>query len=195
MILISVQDIQKSFGTHEVLKSVNFSLQKGEKMGLVGVNGCGKTTLMRILTGELEADGGQVHKNKDLRIGYLAQVDDIALTDTVWGALLRVFEPVIAMEKRMKQLEEELNTGQDNDLSMRLTAEYQRLMEKYDEAEAYARKAIAKAGPKDWMGRLTLIQILKDAKKDCREIDVLAAEALRYAPEKARSRIREYKGR
>lgn len=138
MILISVQDIQKSFGTHEVLKSVNFSLQKGEKMGLVGVNGCGKTTLMRILTGELEADGGQVHKNKDLRIGYLAQVDDIALTDTVWGALLRVFEPVIAMEKRMKQLEEELNTVQDNDLSMRLTAEYQRLMEKYDEVEGYA---------------------------------------------------------
>ena len=52
MILISAQDVQKSFGTHEVLKGVSFSLQKGEKMGLVGVNGCGKTTLMRIISGE-----------------------------------------------------------------------------------------------------------------------------------------------
>ena len=58
MILISAQDVQKSFGTHEVLKGVSFSLQKGEKMGLVGVNGCGKTTLMRIISGEAEADGG-----------------------------------------------------------------------------------------------------------------------------------------
>ena len=57
MILISVQDIVKGFGTHEVLKGVSFSLQEGEKMGLVGVNGCGKTTLMRIITGEVE-DGG-----------------------------------------------------------------------------------------------------------------------------------------
>lgn len=62
MILISAQDVQKSFGTHEVLKGVSFSLQKGEKMGLVGVNGCGKTTLMRIISGEAEADGGMVHK-------------------------------------------------------------------------------------------------------------------------------------
>lgn len=74
-------------------------------------------------------------------------------------------------------------------------AETLRQMKKYDEAEAYARKAIAKGGPKYWVGRLTLIQILKDAKKGDKEIDVLAAEALRYAPEKARSRIREYKGR
>ena len=53
MILISVQELQKSFGVHEVLRSVTFSLQKGEKMGLVGVNGCGKTTLMRMIAGEM----------------------------------------------------------------------------------------------------------------------------------------------
>ena len=65
MILISVQEITKGFGAHEVLKGVSFSLQKGEKMGLVGVNGCGKTTLMRIITGEMEPDGGMIHKNRD----------------------------------------------------------------------------------------------------------------------------------
>ncbi len=138
MILISVQDIEKSFGAHEVLRGVSFSLQKGEKMGLVGVNGCGKTTLMRIITGEMEADGGQVHKNKELRIGYLAQVDDIALTDTVWGALLRVFEPVIAMEKRLHELEKQMEQNADAEAAMRLTGEYQRLLERFNEAEGYA---------------------------------------------------------
>ena len=138
MILISVQELEKSFGIHEVLRGVSFSLQKGEKMGLVGVNGCGKSTLMRILTGELEADAGSVHKSKDLRIGYLAQVDDIALTDTVWGALLRVFEPVIAMEKRLSQMEEEMAQETDPDRAVKLSVEHQKLLERFNEVEGYA---------------------------------------------------------
>ena len=138
MILISVQDLEKSFGIHEVLRGVSFSLQKGEKMGLVGVNGCGKSTLMRILTGELEADGGSVHKSKDLRIGYLAQVDDIALTDTVWGALLRVFEPVIAMERRLSEMEEEMARETDPDRAVKLSVEHQKLLERFNEIEGYA---------------------------------------------------------
>lgn len=138
MILISVQEVTKSFGTHEVLRGVSFSLQKGEKMGLVGVNGCGKTTLMRIITGEMEPDGGMVHRGKDLRVGYLAQVDDIALTDTVWDAMLRVFEPVIAMEKRLRELEEQMEQNSDHEAALRLTGEYQRLLERFNEAEGYA---------------------------------------------------------
>ena len=138
MILISVQDLEKSFGIHEVLRGVSFSLQKGEKMGLVGVNGCGKSTLMKILTGELESDGGSVHKSKDLRIGYLAQVDDIALTDTVWGALLRVFEPVIAMERRLSEMEEEMARETDPDRAVKLSVEHQKLLERFNEAEGYA---------------------------------------------------------
>ena len=56
MILISVQNVQKSFGADTVLRDVTFTLQNGEKMGLIGVNGCGKTTLMRLLTGEDQPD-------------------------------------------------------------------------------------------------------------------------------------------
>ena len=138
MILISVQDIEKGVGAHEVLKGVSFSLQEGEKMGLVGVNGCGKTTLMRIITGEMEADKGMIHRNKDLRIGYLAQVDDIALTDTVWQALLRVFENEIAMEKRLRDLEQQMENNSDSELAMKLTADYQRLLDRFNEAEGYA---------------------------------------------------------
>ncbi|MEG0997028.1 MAG: ATP-binding cassette domain-containing protein, partial [Clostridia bacterium] len=139
MILISVQNVQKSFGVHEVLHDITFSLQKGEKMGLVGVNGCGKTTLMRMLAGEKQPDNGVIHRGKDLRVGYLAQVNDIALTDTVWGALLRVFEPVIAVETRMRELEGELERHTaDEETMIRLTGEYQRLSERFTQMEGYA---------------------------------------------------------
>ena len=139
MILISVQDLEKGFGVHEVLRGVTFSLQKGEKMGLVGVNGRGNTTLMRLIAGEMQADSGSIHMSKDLRIGYLAQLDDIPLTDTVWGALLKVFEPVRAMERRMQDLEEQLqHLADDPETAMRLTAEYQRISEEYNEKQGYA---------------------------------------------------------
>ena len=137
MILISVQELQKSFGVHEVLRSVTFSLQKGEKMGLVGVNGCGKTTLMRMIAGEMQPDGGTIHRNKDLRVGYLAQLDDIPLTDTVWGALLKVFEPIRVMERRMAEIEKLLESA-DSETALRLSSEYQRLTECYNAQQGYA---------------------------------------------------------
>ena len=86
----------------------------------------------------MESDGGMIHRNKDLRIGYLAQVDDIALTDTVWGALLRVFENEIAMEKRLRMLEKQMEENSDPDEAMRLTEDYQKLLERFNEAEGYA---------------------------------------------------------
>ena len=137
MILISVQELQKSFGVHEVLRSVTFSLQKGEKMGLVGVNGCGKTTLMRMIAGEMQPDGGTIHRNKDLRVGYLAQLDDIPLTDTVWGALLKVFEPIRVMERRMAEIEKLLESA-DPETALCLSSEYQRLTESYNAQQGYA---------------------------------------------------------
>ena len=137
MILISVQELQKSFGVHEVLRSVTFSLQKGEKMGLVGVNGCGKTTLMRMIAGEMQPDGGTIHRNKDLRVGYLAQLDDIPLTDTVWGALLKVFEPIRVMERRMAEIEKLLESAEP-ETALRLSSEYQRLTESYNAQQGYA---------------------------------------------------------
>ena len=73
MIILALQDVKKSFGTHEVLKSVSFTLQEGERMGMVGVNGSGKSTLMKIIAGLESADSGSVNMQKGLRIGYLAQ--------------------------------------------------------------------------------------------------------------------------
>ena len=67
MIILALQDVKKSFGTHEVLKSVSFTLQEGERMGMVGVNGSGKSTLMKIIAGLETADDGSVNRGRRQR--------------------------------------------------------------------------------------------------------------------------------
>ncbi|NCB05667.1 MAG: ABC-F family ATP-binding cassette domain-containing protein, partial [Clostridia bacterium] len=139
MILISVQDVTKAFGGHEVLRGVTFSLQKGEKMGLVGVNGCGKTTLMRMIAGLDAPDDGAIHRGKELRVGYQAQQDDLSLEDTVWDAMLCVFEEVITLEKRLHELENEMaHAADDSERALRLSGEYHRLSERFSAMEGYA---------------------------------------------------------
>ena len=139
MILISVQNAAKSFGVHQVLSDVSFSLQKGEKMGLVGVNGSGKTTLMRLISGQEQPDGGAVHLSKELRIGYLAQLGDLDPGDTVWESVRRIFAPVIALERRLGEVEEEMAAAGDQPgEALRLAAEYQRLTERFNQMEGYA---------------------------------------------------------
>ncbi len=138
MILISVENIQKSFGIDQVLRDVTFSVQKGEKMGLVGANGSGKTTLMRILTGEQQADAGAVHMNKGLKLGYLAQINDISPEDTVWDAMLSVFSRVIALEHRMRDMETRMAENRDEQTALRLSDEYYKMTEEFKKLEGYA---------------------------------------------------------
>ena len=72
MILLSLQHVQKAFGTNEVLKDVCMTLQTGERLGLVGVNGSGKSTLMKIIAGVEHEDGGTITMQRGLKLGYLA---------------------------------------------------------------------------------------------------------------------------
>jgi ATPase subunit of ABC transporter with duplicated ATPase domains len=83
MIVLSAQNIVKSFGINTVLKDVSLTIQQGDRMGLVGVNGCGKSTLMRIIAGLDSPDGGEIAMVKGTRIGYLAQQDMVALRATM----------------------------------------------------------------------------------------------------------------
>ena len=73
MIILTVQNLKKAYGGNAVLKDVSFTLQEKQRMGLVGVNGCGKTTLLKILAGKEAEDGGTVSLAKGLRVGYMEQ--------------------------------------------------------------------------------------------------------------------------
>ena len=113
MILLSLQGIQKSFGTNEVLRDASLVLQDGQRMGLVGVNGCGKSTLMKIIAGIETADGGMMTMQKGLKLGYLAQQGQVGEGRTVLEELESVFEPVQRMEQQLRDLEHQMADAHD----------------------------------------------------------------------------------
>ena len=138
MIILALQEIRKSFGTHEVLKGVSFTLQEQERMGLVGVNGCGKSTLMKIIAGEESADSGSVNIQKGLRIGYLAQQGELSGQETVREVLESVFEPLVRMEEEMRSLEQEMaEHGADAEMLRRLGGRYDALTREFERRNGY----------------------------------------------------------
>ena len=138
MIILALQDVTKSFGTHEVLKSVSFTLQEGERMGLVGVNGSGKSTLMKIIAGQESADTGTVNMQKGLRIGYLAQQGELTGEETVLETLESVFEPQRRMEAELRRLEQEMaDTAEDPEALRRLGGRYDALTREFERSNGY----------------------------------------------------------
>ena len=147
MILLSVQDIRKSFGGHEVLKKVSFTLQEGERMGLVGVNGSGKSTLMKIIAGQETADDGQISIQKGLRVGYMAQQGDLSGGETVQEALESVFAPLQAMEAELRELEEEMaRSGGDPETLRRLGSRYDTLTRTFERENGYGWRSAVEGG-------------------------------------------------
>jgi len=138
MILLALQNIRKSFGTHEVLRSVSFTLQNGERMGLVGVNGSGKSTLMKIIAGQEAADEGSVNIQKGLRIGYLAQQGELTGGETVQETLESVFEPQRRMEEEMRALETQMaENAADPEALRRLGGRYDALTREFERTNGY----------------------------------------------------------
>ena len=86
--ILDCQNITKSFGTNEIFHNVSFHINDGEKAALVGVNGCGKTTLLRIIVGELSQDYGNIVFSNDAQFGYLPQHLDIFDDSTIYEYML-----------------------------------------------------------------------------------------------------------
>ena len=91
---VRMEGVKKSFKGMEVLKGVSWDCQKGEKVGLVGWNGAGKTTQLRIITGEMEADEGEVMLADKVKIGYLTQEFEVTESNTVREVFMAAFGEV-----------------------------------------------------------------------------------------------------
>lgn len=135
--ILACQNISKSFGETEVLKSVNFHIEERDKLAIVGVNGAGKTTLLRIILGEDAPDSGNVVRAKDIRLGYLSQHQDISFQNTVYQEMEQAKGYLIRMENRLRELEEEMKHLSGDDLSKVLET-YNRLSTRYDRENGYA---------------------------------------------------------
>ena len=138
MILLTLQNVNKSFAMNEVLKDVNLTLQTGQRMGLVGVNGSGKSTLFRLINGDMAPDSGTIALVKGMRVGMLTQDADIQSTLTIQEELERVFEPVRQMEARMRQMEHEMAEKHDDPQAFdQLSRAYTRLVDRFEDAGGY----------------------------------------------------------
>ena len=143
MIILSAQHIAKSFGVNAVLRDVCLTVQQGDRIGLVGVNGCGKSTLMRILAGLDAQDGGEISLVRGLRVGYLAQQNMVTSGETVWNELQKVYEQVFAMEKKLREIEDEMaHAHTDAQRFAQLSADYDRLTQRFEEADGYSWKSM-----------------------------------------------------
>lgn len=135
--ILACQNISKSYVGNDVLKNVNFHIEKNDKCGIVGINGAGKTTLLRIILGEEEADSGNVVIARDVRMGYLSQNQDTELDNTIYGAMQEAKKYIIEMEARIRQLEQEMEGKTEDELAPILEA-YNRLSTQYDRENGYA---------------------------------------------------------
>lgn len=132
--MIGVVNLEKHFGGHTVLDGISFSVNKGQRVALVGANGSGKTTLFRIISGSETADGGQVVLGPGAQIGYLGQEGQITAGRTLYEEMKEVFRHVDELEARLRELEEQMGQVQGEALA-KLMDEYSAVQARYDHAD------------------------------------------------------------
>lgn len=135
--ILSVNNISKSFQEVPILKNVSFHIEDYEKAAIVGINGAGKTTLLRIIMGELTADEGLVTVAKDKTIGYLSQQEAVSGENTIYQELLLVKQDILDMEQQLHTLELQMKTAAGDRLSG-LMESYASLTHAYEAANGYA---------------------------------------------------------
>ena len=138
--ILNATNISKSFGSNEIIKDATFLVNEHEKVAIVGVNGAGKTTLLKILTGEESADSGSITLAKDAKLGYLRQINNVDSALSIIDELYTVIEPILNMEKRMSQMQEDMKhlTGSELD---ELYSSYTALTHSYELMDGYAAKS------------------------------------------------------
>ena len=128
MIALSTQDINLSFGTDVILKNISFAVNDGDRVGIIGVNGAGKTSLFRVITGEYTPDSGAVYIQKGHTVGILEQNPDLSALpgDTTCLEYMYTAHPhLIALERDVERTERELSEAAargDNSAILSLTA-------------------------------------------------------------------------
>ena len=112
MVDIQVKNLTKFFVIGEnLLQGLSFEVQEGERVAILGRNGCGKTTLLRILTGEMDYDDGEVYVNPAKRIGLISQIPVFPVGYTVEDVLRSAYAPVTAAKRKMEELEQAMASG------------------------------------------------------------------------------------
>ncbi len=147
MIVLSCNNLNKSFGIDSILEDISFTVNEGDKIGIIGINGTGKTTLFKIISGTYGYDSGDIYTSKDCEIGYLEQNMNFHSENTILDEVLEVFRDLIDMENYLRNLElkiaEESTKPNSSDLE-KLMNEYSHKLELFSDKNGYGYKSEAK---------------------------------------------------
>ena len=129
MILLQANQIARYFGADTLFENIHLEVASKARIGLVGRNGAGKSTLLKIIANIEAPDAGQVIKNKQATLGYLAQDTGLDSTETIWNEMLKAFDKVRQMEARMRDVEVAIGETPESD------SRYTSLLKEYDQLQ------------------------------------------------------------
>lgn len=143
MIVLSCKDICKSYGIRDVLKNTTFSINEGEKVGIIGANGEGKSTLFKIISKELSQDSGEIFIDKNKTLGYLSQTLALDSEKNIYEETLSVFSDLLNIEERLASIEIKMNEPYDENNAVyhdKLIKDYTTLQDIYSHKGGYTYK-------------------------------------------------------
>ena len=135
--ILSCQNISKTFGSEEILKDISFHIEERDKAALIGVNGAGKSTLLRIITGALSPDTGEVTVTHGKTMGYLAQYQDMESDETIYQEVRKAKQDILDMEQRLREMERRMDTVTGEE-AVSLMNRYTELMHEFELQNGYA---------------------------------------------------------
>ena len=138
--ILSCNNISKSFGTDVIIKSCSFNIEDHEKAAIVGINGAGKSTLLKIITEIEPADTGLVTLAKDKTLGYLSQQQNLNSDNTIYDELLSVKQYILDMEAQLRSIENQMKSADDTALET-LMKKYSDLNHEFELNNGYAYKS------------------------------------------------------
>ena len=114
MAIVSIQNLKVEFGGKVLFEDVSFDVNAGDFVGLIGANGTGKTTLFKVITGEVEPSEGGAFVSKTTKIGYLEQHACHGSVRTVYDEALSVFEPLMKIESQLEYIAAAIDKNENN---------------------------------------------------------------------------------
>lgn len=135
--ILACHNLTKSFGEQVIVENGSFHIEDREKAALVGINGAGKSTILKMIIGELPSDGGDVILTRGKTIGYLAQHQDLTGGNTIYEEVRTAKAELIAMEQQIRSIELEISSLSGRQLEDRMDA-YHRLTARFEQADGYS---------------------------------------------------------
>ena len=144
MIILQANKIERSFAGELLFDNINLQVDESDRIALVGKNGVGKSTLLKILVGEEEPTSGQINKKRDLSLSYLAQDSRFESENTIFDEMLLVFDSLRQQEKRLRQMELQMGELSGEELTALMT-QYDQLSEDFRQKGGFTYEADIRA--------------------------------------------------